>query len=47
MGDKQEESETVVQFENYSLVAIMETRKNDSHNWNAMTEDYELFRRDG
>jgi len=30
MGSKQEELETVVQLENYNLIAIMETRWDDS-----------------
>ena len=46
IGNKQEEPETVAQLENYDLTAITETWSDESHNWNTLTEDYRLFRRD-
>ncbi|PKU44969.1 mitochondrial fission process protein 1 [Limosa lapponica baueri] len=46
MGTEQEELETIVQQENYDIVAITETWWNDSHNWSAAMGGYKLFRRD-
>lgn len=46
MGNKQEELETMVQLENYYLIAIPETWWDEEHNWNSTTEGYELSRRD-
>ncbi|GAB0203473.1 hypothetical protein GRJ2_002812900 [Grus japonensis] len=46
MGNKQEELEAIVQWENYDIVAIMETRWDDLHNWSAAMDGYKLFRRD-
>jgi len=41
-----EELETMVQLENWDLIAITETWWDDSHNWNVVTKGYTLFRRD-
>ena len=46
MGNKQEELEAVVQLGKCYLIAITETWWDESHDWNALTEDYRLFRRD-
>ncbi|PKU43826.1 mitochondrial fission process protein 1 [Limosa lapponica baueri] len=46
MGNKQEELEAIVQQENYDIFAITETWWEDSHNWNAAIDGYQLFRRD-
>ena len=46
MGNKQEELEAIVQWENYDIVAILETWWDDSHNWSAAMDGYKLFRRD-
>ncbi|KAK4813839.1 hypothetical protein QYF61_001937 [Mycteria americana] len=46
MGNKQEELEAIVHQENYDMVAITETRWDDSHNWSAAMDGYKLFRRD-
>ncbi|GAB0209132.1 hypothetical protein GRJ2_003378900 [Grus japonensis] len=46
MGNKQEELEAIVQWENYDIVAIMETWWDDSHKWSAAMDGYKLFRRD-
>ncbi|GAB0181938.1 hypothetical protein GRJ2_000659100 [Grus japonensis] len=46
MGSKQEELEAIVQRKNYDIVANMETRWDDLHNWAAAMDGYELFRRD-
>ena len=46
MGNKQEELETVVQLEKYNLIAVTETRWDDSRNWNTMIEGSQLYRRD-
>ena len=35
MGNKQEELKAIVQWENYGIVAIMETWWDDSNNWSA------------
>ena len=43
MENKQEELETVGK---YDLIAITETRWDESHHWNTLIEDYRLFRRD-
>ena len=45
-SNKQEELESIVQQENYDVVAITETWWDDSHNWSAAMNGYELFRRD-
>ena len=36
MGNNQEKLESVVQLENYDLLAIMEAWWGDSHNWNRL-----------
>ncbi|GAB0208671.1 hypothetical protein GRJ2_003332800 [Grus japonensis] len=46
MGNKQEHLETIVQQENYDIVAVTETWWDDSHNWSAAMDGYKLFRRD-
>ncbi|PKU47277.1 adaptin ear-binding coat-associated protein 1 [Limosa lapponica baueri] len=46
MGNKQEELEAIIQQENYDIVAITETWWEDSHNWSAAIDGYQLFRRD-
>ncbi|KAK4816201.1 hypothetical protein QYF61_012666 [Mycteria americana] len=49
MGHKQEELEAIVHQKNYDMIAITETRWDDSHNWNVAMDDQcgdELFRRD-
>ncbi|PKU36248.1 mitochondrial fission process protein 1 [Limosa lapponica baueri] len=46
MGNKQEELEAIVQQENYDIVAITETWWEDSHNWSAAIDAYQLWRRD-
>ncbi|KAK4822638.1 hypothetical protein QYF61_018590 [Mycteria americana] len=46
MGNKQEELEAIVQQENYDIVAITETRWDDSHNWSAAMDGCKLFRRE-
>jgi len=47
MGNKQEEMETVVQLENYDIIAIRERWWDKSYNWSTLTEaDYTLCRRD-
>ncbi|GAB0209318.1 hypothetical protein GRJ2_003397500 [Grus japonensis] len=46
MGNKQEKLEAAVQLENYDIVAITETRWDESHNWSAAMDGYKLFRRD-
>jgi len=43
MRNKQEELETVVQFEKYCVITEMWC--DDSHNWNTMIEGYEHFRK--
>lgn len=45
MGNKQEELETMVQLENYYLIAIPETCWDEEHNWNSTVEGYKLSRR--
>jgi len=45
MGNKQE-LETIMQLENYDLIAITETWWGKSHNWNTVIEGSKLFRRD-
>ena len=46
MENKQEELEIVTQLGKCDLIAIMETRWDESHNWNTLIEDYRLFRGD-
>lgn len=46
MGNKQEEVESMVQVENYELIAIKETWWNESHEWNTTLQCYKLFRWD-
>lgn len=46
MGNKQEEPEAIVQQENYNVIAIIETRCDDSHNWSGALNSYKLFKRD-
>jgi len=46
MGNKQEELEAIVQQDSYDLVAITEMWWDDSHDWSAAMDGYELFRRD-
>ncbi|PKU36056.1 mitochondrial fission process protein 1 [Limosa lapponica baueri] len=46
MVNKQEELEAIVQQENYDIGAITETWWEDSQNWSAAIDDYQLFRRD-
>ncbi|PKU38005.1 rna-directed dna polymerase from mobile element jockey-like [Limosa lapponica baueri] len=46
MGNKQEELEATIEQENYDTVAITETWWEDSHNWSAAIDGYQLFRRD-
>ena len=43
--NKQKKLETVAQLGKYDLIAITETRWDESHNWNTLIEDYRLFRR--
>ena len=43
MGNKLQELENMVQFENYHLIAITKTWWYCSHNWRTMIEDCELF----
>ncbi|KAJ7425696.1 mitochondrial fission process protein 1 [Pitangus sulphuratus] len=45
MGNKQE-LEAIVQQESYEVVAITETWWDDSHDWSAAMDGYELFRKD-
>lgn len=42
----QEELETVVQLENYDLIAITGMCWEDSHDWNTLIKGYELFESD-
>ncbi|GAB0209581.1 hypothetical protein GRJ2_003423800 [Grus japonensis] len=44
--DIKQELETIVQQENYDIVAITKTWWNDSHNWSAAMDNYKVFRRD-
>lgn len=46
MGNKEEEPETMVQSENYDLIAIPETQWDEQHNWNTTIEGYKFSRRD-
>ena len=46
MGNKREELEAIVQQDRYDLVAITETRRDDSCDRSAATDGYKLFRRD-
>ena len=46
MGNKQEELEAIIQQDGYDLVAIAETRWDNSHDWNAVRNGYRLFRKD-
>ena len=46
MGNKQNEVETMMQLENYDLIAITEIWWNKLYNWNAMIEGDKLFRRE-
>jgi len=46
MGNKQEELEAIIQQDSYDLVAITETRWDDSYHWSAAIDDYKRFRRD-
>ncbi|KAK4829639.1 hypothetical protein QYF61_005850 [Mycteria americana] len=46
MGNKREELEAIVHQENYDIIAITETWWDDSHNWSATMDGYEIFRRD-
>ena len=46
IGNKQEELEAIVCSESYDIVAITETWWNDCHNWSAVMEGYQLFKRD-
>ena len=41
-----EELETMVQLVKYDQIAITVTWWDESHDWNTLTEDYRLFRRD-
>ena len=43
MENKQKEMETLVHWENYDFIAIMETWWDDSLNWNITVEGYKLF----
>ena len=45
MGNKQEELEAIVQQGKYDIIAITETWWEDTHNWSAVTDGYQLFRR--
>jgi len=46
MGNKQEELEATVMLESYDLVATTEALSDESHDWRAAINGYELFRRD-
>ncbi|KAK4830259.1 hypothetical protein QYF61_009352 [Mycteria americana] len=46
MGNKQEELEAIMQQENYNIVAVTETGRDDSHNRSAAKDGYKVFRRD-
>ncbi|GAB0208569.1 cAMP-dependent protein kinase inhibitor alpha [Grus japonensis] len=46
MGNKQEELEVCVQSQGHDLIAITETWWDSSHDWNAVMDDYVLFRKD-
>jgi len=46
MGSKQEELEATVLLESYDLVAITETRWDESHDWIVAINGYRLFRMD-
>ena len=46
VGNKQEELVSMVQLENYDLIAITETWWEESHNRNTAAEGYKLFRRE-
>jgi len=45
-GSKQEELEAIIQQDGYDLVAITETRWDNSHDWNAVMNGHRLFRKD-
>ena len=44
-GDKREELEATMLLESYDLDAIIETWRDESHDWNAAMDSYRLFRR--
>jgi len=46
MGNKQEELEICVRSQGHDLIAITETWWDSSHDWNAVTDGYRLFRKD-
>jgi len=46
MGNKQEELQATMQQDSYDLVAITETWWDDSHDYSAAMDGYNLFRRD-
>ena len=46
VGNKQEELEDIVGQDSYDLVAITETWWDDSHDYSAAMDGYNLFRRD-
>ncbi|KAK4810629.1 hypothetical protein QYF61_007366 [Mycteria americana] len=46
MGNKQEELEAIVHQENYDIVAVTETWRDDLHNWSAAVDGYKPFKRD-
>jgi len=45
MGNKQEELEICVQFQDHSLTAITETWWDSLHDWSAITDGFTLFRK--
>ena len=46
MGKKQKELEATVLLEIYDLVAVIEARWDESHDWSAGIDDCRLFGRD-
>jgi len=45
-GNKQEELEIYVWWQGHDIIAITETWWDSSHDWNAVTDGYRLFRKD-
>ena len=45
MGNKKEEQEAIEQQANYDLLAITKMWWDDSHDWSAATDGYEVFRK--
>ena len=46
MGNKQKELEVCLGSQGHDLIAITETWWDSSHDWNAVTDGYVLFRND-